>query len=270
MRQYKIFVLAIQVILLPQALFSGFERTAQPATVLGRALSGSASLQFENVWINPAAVTAATSVQSLLFYSPSPFQLPQLSSYGCIGGFTLYNYSFAMGFQTFGFSLYRESAVSMSIGTSVAEDMHAGVTFHLYQLSISRYGSSVTEVLDVGSVYSLSEVVNVGVAMNNVTGSKFGGDDDIPRSLISGISLNIEDRATVNFDLIKDLRYPVSHRAGIELLLHEIVAVRAGVQGGVPRLFGGFSISIIPFRIDYSIATHNDLGLSHSIGIAIE
>jgi hypothetical protein len=270
MRQYKIFVLVIQVILFAQTIYCGFERTAQPAAVIGRGMSGSAHFQFVNLWLNPASIAAAGSLRSSLFYNPSPFQLPQLSNYGLIAGFTAGSIAFAAGFESFGFSLYRETDMLVGAGTQLSDGFNAGIVIHLYHVSMERYGSSWTGSVDIGSIYEMTDKIAVGAAIQNLNGADFGEADDIPRAFVTGVSIGIEEMAVLNADVIKELNFPLQYRIGTDLHPHQFVTLRAGVQDNPSRIFCGFSVTIVPFRFDYAYASHADLGPSHSIGIAIE
>jgi hypothetical protein len=270
MRQYKSFVLVIQVILLAQTAYSGFERTAQPVSVIGRGLSGSAMFHFDNVLINPASISAVASLRSSIFYSPSPFQLPQLSGYGLLVGTPISTVYTAVGFHTFGFSLYRETDGFISAGTMLSDGTGIGMNLHLYHLTIERYGSASAGVLDMGGIFRITEAFALGGAIHNLTGADFGDDDDIPRTLLTGISVSVSGNAVVNVDMVKEMRYPVTFRIGTEVMLHENLTVRAGVQEESSRIFWGMSVILIPFRIGYSYAAHSELGPSHSIGISIE
>lgn len=138
----------------------------------------------------------------------------------------------------------------------------------MYHLSIADYGTATAIAIDVGAVYSLYEGITVGISLHNLNGASFGDDDDVPHTFLAGISYYLLNNAVVNVDIVKDIRYEPTYRAGVEFSPHEIICIRTGVQGELSRLFGGIGISILPFTVDYGIATHADLGLTHSIGIS--
>jgi len=270
MRQYKLFVCFIQVILFVQPVLSGFERNSQPTAAFSMAFSGVGMFLAENLWINPASIAQISNVQLSLFYSPSPFHLKQLSNYGLISAYHSSVANISFGVQSFGFSLYKESLVSIGTAKMVTDGLSIGLNTQLYHVSIDRYGSSSTAVIDLGAIYSATDKINVGLAIQNVTGSTFGEDDDIPRGIVTGLSYTIEEIVTVNGDLIKDIRYPVFYRMGIILQPVETITVSAGSDGSTSRLFGGIGILVSPFKINYGIATHAELGLIHSIGITFQ
>ncbi|MEW6062726.1 MAG: hypothetical protein AB1600_12375, partial [Bacteroidota bacterium] len=267
MRQYKLFILFIQVVFCVDHVWAGFERTALPAAVVGRGFSGVALASEQNVWLNPAALLNVTSLTSSVFYSPSPFQLPQLTNFGAQIADDIGVAKVSASFTSFGFSLYKETTGSFSIAHSDIQNFSFGATLSVYHLSISRYGTAVKGGVDIGAVYSFTEALMLGVALHNVTRSTFGNDDDIPQVMLAGVSYRVIGTMVVMFDLVKDVRYEPTYRAGAEFQPHEIVTLRTGIQGEPSRLFGGVGIHLSTVTVDYGIATHNDLGLTHSIGV---
>ncbi|MFA6456820.1 MAG: hypothetical protein WCW40_08365 [Bacteroidota bacterium] len=267
MHQYKIFIFLIQVILIAQPLISGFERTSQPTQVFSRGMSGSALYSAENIWLNPASIARISSMRTTVFYSPSPFQLEQLSNYGLIISRAFPFAAMAVGFSSFGFSLYRESTGSLFLGALINDEFAAGIGWNLYHLSIEHYGSSINGVLDAGMIYSLSEQFNISLVIQNVNGASFDGEDDIPRVLISGISYALTERGIVHVDIVKDVRFPLAYRAGFNVRLHENIVVNAGTRTDSSLLCGGIGIVVSDWQVDYGIASHAELGVTHSLGI---
>ena len=268
MQQYKLFILLIQAVCLFHFGMAGFERTAQPTSAFARAFSGVAMQTESNIWLNPASLSSLSSFHSSIFYSPSPFQLSQLTNYGLLLADDFGVVRAGAAVSSFGFSLYRETTGSLTIANKDLKDFGAGITLSFYHLSIAEYGSALAVALDAGVIYSLNEKLNIGAAMNNVSGASFGGDDDVPQTILAGISYRVIDNALVNVDLVKDIRYEPTYRASVEFLPHDIVTIRTGIQGEPSRIFGGVGITIVPFTVEYGIATHDELGLTHSIGIS--
>ncbi|MEW5800188.1 MAG: hypothetical protein AB1728_14415 [Bacteroidota bacterium] len=267
MRQYKLFILFIQVAF-TSSLVAGFERTAQPTALFARAFSGAAFASESNVWLNPAALFGIASFRSSLFYSPSPFQLPQLTNYGLLIADDIEGVKVALSLRSFGFSLYRETSGSLTAALTEIENFGVGLTLSLNHLAIQNYGNATKVGIDIGSIYTVTSELAIGLSLTNINGATFGGDDDIPRVLLAGLSYRVLENALFTIDLVKDVRYDATFRAGIEFSPHEIFIVRSGVQGEPSRLFGGIGLRITPFVIDYGTATHDDLGLTHSIGIS--
>jgi len=267
MRQYKLFILFIQVVFCVEYLSAGFERTALPAAVVGRGFSGVAFASEQNVWLNPAALSTVASFTSSVFYSPSPFQLPQLTNFGLLIADDVGIAKVSASFTSFGFSLYKETTGSLSFANSDIQNFSFGATLSIYHLSIARYGTAVKSCFDIGAVYSFTEALSFGAALHNVAGSTFGNDDDIPQVVLAGLSYRVIETMVVMVDLVNDVRYEPTYRVGTEFQPHDIVTLRTGIQGEPSRLFGGVGIHLSTITVEYGIATHDDLGLTHSIGV---
>lgn len=267
MRQYKLFILLIQVGA-SGSLHAGFERTAQPTALFARAFSGVAVASESNVWINPAALSGVSSFRSTVFYSPSPFQLPQLTNYGLLVADDIGHVKAALALSSFGYSLYRETTGSLTAAVTDIENFCAGMTLSVHHLAVHTYGNATKVGIDIGTTYTVTQELSLGCSITNINGATFGGDDDIPRVLIAGFSFSVLENSFLTFDLVKDVRYDATYRGGVEFSPHEIVVVRSGVQGEPSRLFGGIGIRIAPFTVDYGVGTHDDLGLTHSFGVS--
>jgi hypothetical protein len=269
MRQYKLFILFIQVMIHAEFAEAGFERTAQPAAAFGRALSGIAFESESNVWLNPAVISGVSSFRTSFFYSPFPFQLPQLKNYGVLIADDIGIVKASASVTSIGFSLYRETAGLLTLAYTNVMDFSFGASLSFNHLNIANYGNAMRVGIDAGMLYSLTDKLKIGAAVTNLNGFTFGDDDDVPRIVVSGASFQVNEMIILCIDLVKDVRYKPTYRAGIELKPLEIFTIRTGIQGEPSRLFGGIGIRISSFIIDYGIGTHDDLGLTHSIGISL-
>ncbi len=265
--QYKVFIVFFQVFLVVQILHSSFERTAQPTSLFSRAMSGSAFFNNSNVWLNPASLAKNSLFTTSMFYSPSPFQLHQLSNFGFIAANNFNGINISAGFSSFGFSLYKETTVSFSTATFFTESFAAGLNIHTNHLSIHTYGSATSIVFDIGAIFSVTEEFTIGASFNNISRSTFGADDDIPQTIITGVSYTPFEMMAIALDIVHDIRYSTGYRAGIEFSPLEVITIRAGIQEKESRLFGGLGINVHLFQIEYGISTHTELGLTHSIGV---
>jgi len=67
----------------------------------------------------------------------------------------------------------------------------------------------------------------------------------------------------------KDVRFPLSFRAGMEYNLMEYIDIRGGV-GTEPSIYsGGIGINYDVLQLDYSIHNSVDLGLTHQVGVTV-
>jgi len=257
----------IQAVLLCNTGIAGFERIVQPTAVFAKAGSGVAMAALDNLWLNPASSASLSSFCASLIYVPSPFQLSQLSQYGLIIAQPFTVGTISIGAHTLGFPLYRESNGSATFARVITDEFSVGITLHAFHLAIHGYGSTTKIGTDIGSIFVLSEELSIGLALGNVNGADIGDGEEIPRTVTFGAVFRLVGSAVILFDLIKDIRFPVTYRAGIEFSPIDVMTLHAGVQEEPSRLFGGIGIFVSPFTVYYGIGTHTDLGSTHSIGI---
>ncbi|MBW7888167.1 MAG: hypothetical protein H3C35_07390 [Bacteroidetes bacterium] len=259
----------VQVILVQQVLFAGFDRIPQPTNVFAKAFSGVALLDENAFWINPASIAQTQNVRSTLFYSPSMFQLPQLANTGIVCTVPFSLSSIGIGVSTFGFSLYRETVASVAYGTMVTKYFTAGAAVNLYHLSITNYGTNLSVGADLGAIINPFDNFTIGIAIQNINRPKVGSsNEEIPLLYSTGFAYNFSQTAVINVDFVKDIRYPLDVRGGIDILLHEYLILRGGISSATNRMFGGMSIPYSFLRIDYGFAAQRELGTTHSFGIS--
>lgn len=267
--QYRIFGMLVQVLLLQQVLFAGFDRVPQPANLFAKGSSGIALFNSAALWINPASLAKNSSITSTFFYSPSGFQLQQLANSGIISSVpTKYGIA-GIGISTFGFSLYRETVGALSYSLMVTDNVALGATLNFNHLSIERYGTDLSVGADVGAILSPIKDVTVGIVLQNINRPRIGtSGEEIPLRYCTGIGYIFSDLAILNVDVIKDVRYPLEYKGGIDLLLHQHFILHGGISTEPERMFAGLSIPYLFFKIEYGYATHKELGATHSFGIS--
>jgi hypothetical protein len=248
---------------------AGFERTPQPPAVYGDGMSSVFSGDIDQVFLNPSAAASLKSLYTSFFYSPSPFDLPQLSNGGMIAAFPLDSFTAALAMTRMGFSLYREMTVSAVAASTFGGIVSAGCSINYDHLAIARYGSAYTVGIDAAAAVLLSDDIRWGFSFLNLNRPTIGGEkDQVPQLFLTGVNCDVLSTASVSFTLIKDVRYPVSIRTGIRFAPLESIVLRAGVSSDPSRYYAGFGIRYSSISVDYSVATHAELGLTHTIGIS--
>jgi len=249
---------------------AGFERTPQPPAVYGDGVSALFSGAVEPLLLNPSAAASLKSFYSSFFYSPSPFDLPQLSNGGMIFAFPFESFTGGVAVTRTGFSLYREITATAVVAKSFGGIVSAGCNINYDHLAIARYGSTFTFGIDVGASVQLTDDVRGGFSLLNVNRPTIGREkDELPQLYLTGVSCQVLPTASVSCTLIKDVRYPLSVRTGVRFSPLEFVDLRFGVSSDPSRYCAGFGIHYLAMSVDYSVVTHVELGLTHTIGISI-
>ena len=248
---------------------AGFERTPQPPAVYGDGAAALFSGDADQILLNPSAAASLKSFYSTFFYSPSPFDLPQLSSGGMIFAFPFDLFTAGAAVTSEGFSLYREITATAVVAKTFGGIVSAGCNITYDHLAIAGYGSAYTVGVDLGATVQITDDVRWGFSLLNINRPTIGKEKDrLPQLSLTGITCELLSTADVSFTLIKDVSYPVSVRTGVRFSPLEVIDLRFGVSTEPSRYFAGVGIHYFPISIDYSVATHVDLGLTHTIGIS--
>ncbi len=219
---------------------------------------------------NPAGLAQLDWREIGLFYSPAPFGLKELAN-GFIGYLEPTSYgNIGFGAMTYGFDLYRENKVSIGISKNFSNSFFLGITTNLHSLSIKNYGSDLSFSFDVGFLSYIMNDLRIGFCYKNITRSSFGKErNQIPTLFGIGVSYSPRDNSNIQIAAEKDLDMPISLRLGIEYFIIKYVALRTGFTSEPDKFTLGLGIIYSFMQFDYAIFNHQDLGLTHQIGIII-
>ncbi|KAB2924458.1 MAG: hypothetical protein F9K22_06320 [Bacteroidetes bacterium] len=264
--QYTVFALLIQAPL-TGALYAGFERSPLPPAAAGRGGACAATEGTAMFWRNPASVTGMTAV--LLSAVPSPYGLPPLSGASASVQSKLWETATAVGISSVGSSMYREVQGAWSAARGVTDRVTAGVSLRVYHVSVRRYGSASALGVDAGVRIDAGGGVSLGAALTNLGGARLAGGDELPRMVTGGAAYSPAEGALIAADIVHETDRPAFIRAGAEVRLAGAFVVRGGYDGSSGELCGGAGFTAGPVTVDYAVTSHQDLGLSHAVGVTV-
>ena len=254
-----------------QSCTAAFEREAEGARTA--ALGGAGLALRGDPWgtlTNPGLSMRTQALAFGIVHAPSPFGLRELSRSGFLLVESFVFGSVAASGSRFGFDLYRELSFRLSFGTDIAPGLRAGAALNYYRLAIPDYGSASTFGGDLGLVWEASDDVAVGLSATNVNAPAIGrSKEKLPQTFGAGSAYAPFPGLILLLDLVKDIRFPLELRFGVEYSPLEALALRAGA-GRDPSTFGcGVGVTLDPATVDYSFTRHEALGFTHRIGLTL-
>lgn len=225
-----------------------------------------------SILFNPALV-ALTAENSLRFTCSNRYALKELNTIN--GSIYLFNKYLPAGldFFSFGYDAYRETLFRISLGKQLNEKWVLGVSFQYALLQTELYEQSPARLsTDIGIVYLPVDNLLIGLSIVNLpsvaVGNKSAEIEDFISYLIqTGFRWEIINNMFISSTLESSRETKIAAAFGLEYLLFDSFAVRAGV-GGKPFLpsFGmGYRFS--RFTVDTAVAYHAVLGVSTGIGL---
>lgn len=179
----------------------------------------------------------------------------------------------SMGASTFGGEEYREIHYSLGyarglqFGTS--RHVYVGLLGRYYHTRIEGYGGTGAMGLHLGLLIPVLPSLHFGAHATNVNGPSLVEGEALPQTLSIGIQYRVNSRLLVVTDVFKDLSFPASARAGLEIRPISVLALRAGITHSPTRFTGGVGLQL--GRIDTHVAAeqHPELGWSPSASLEI-
>lgn len=264
-------LLVLAVLLATETAEAAFERMGVGAssTGMGGALTGVPGHEW-SAFFNPAGFSLLAERMLSVSYVPQPFGLNELAH----GAFSFAEPAqvgtFAVSGNRLGFELYREVTLTGSFSTTPSDGFHAGINVNYFSLSIAGYGTAGVLGLDAGVLVELTGDVSWGARASNINSPTIGeAKERLPQVFAAGVSYKPLHEATLAVDFVKDIRYPVEVRMGLEYRLLDIVHLRAGSVTEPSSLHAGVGVAYQFLQLDYAITDHPDLGMTHQFSVSI-
>jgi hypothetical protein len=83
-----------------------------------------------------------------------------------------------------------------------------------------------------------------------------------------GISYQPTDKIILNLDVHKDVDFDPEIRVGLEYMVIEKVSLRTGIKSQPFKAFFGGGIEFGKFKVDYTLTSHQFLGMAHQASVA--
>lgn len=224
------------------------------------------------VHANPSA-SALHQQRTVSFFAREGFGLSALR-YGSVYGTWPARWGVtSVGASTFGGGGYREVHYSLGyarglhFGTS--REVYVGLTGRYYHTQIDGYGGTGAFGLHLGLLLPILPALHLGAHATNVNGPSLVDGEVLPQTLAVGLQYRVSSRLLLVTDVFKDLSFPATVRAGIEVHPIPILALRAGVTSSPTRFTGGVGLLLGWVRAHVAAEQHAELGWSPSASLEI-
>ena len=225
---------------------TGYANPAAWATFMARAVSFFASEAFG---------LAALRLGAAAYVEPTPFG------------------TFAAGARTFGFDDYREThfhagfARGFRLGST--RRFHLGISLRYQRIAIPGYGGTGVLALGLGGLVQVRPGVQVGFQATNLHRPKLAGREELPRTLSLGLAYQPAEQVLIVLDAYKDVRFPLSVRAGVEVLPVAVLFLRAGATTAPQRITAGAGLRLGKLTADIAGEHHEVLGWSPALSVGL-
>lgn len=216
-----------------------------------------------SLFSNPALISSDTP--KIGFYGLRNYGFAEITDMAALGSVPTKFGSTALGFHRYGDSIFNETRVRLGYKNEW-EQLHFGFALNYNHISFGGvYGSGGALGVDVGVAAQVSDQLWIGAKAMNINQPAYnfsGTEEDLPRDLSIGFSYLIENRALFMMDVVKDVRFPVSYRGGLEIDIIQELKGRIGVTTEPLTYSFGLGYGKDFWGVNFAIQHHQLLGLS--------
>jgi hypothetical protein len=171
-----------------------------------------------------------------------------------------------IGLHHFGFDLFREIRIRVGYGNRL-DLFHYGAAltyFHIEQGG--GFGSAGALGIDAALAAQLGNRILFGATAVNLNQPAYGNsEEELYRSLALGFSYQMTNEILFLFDVVKDVRFPISIRSGIEAEIVTGFYIRAGITTEPLTWTAGIGLKTGTISINIAVQQHDPLGLSPAV-----
>lgn len=170
-----------------------------------------------------------------------------------------------LGLKRYGDDLFSETSLRLGYKNEW-ENLHFGVILNYHHLSFAEpYGSGGAFGIGLGVAAAVIPDLWIGAKATGLNRPRYdfrNGEEDLPRDLSFGLSYQPEERAIFVFDVVKDVRFPVSYRGGVEIRVIDDLLGRVGVTTEPLTYSFGFGYGRDLWQVNMAVQHHEYLGFS--------
>ncbi|MCH8556694.1 MAG: hypothetical protein LAT84_02675 [Balneolia bacterium] len=220
-----------------------------------------------SVFSNPAMLPSSGNAAS--FYGIRNYGFSELTDVALSGHYAHAFGTSGIGLHTYGDDLFRESRFRAAHMYEYS-GIRVGLITNYTHVSIENYGSAGTLTLDAGIAYSIIEGLWVGARATNMNRGQIGeAREELPRELAVGVAYTLSDRATVSSDVVKDARFPMAYRGGLEVRIFEELYLRGGITTEPLTYSVGMGYNHSSFGVNIVAQQHYVLGWSPGLDFSV-
>ncbi|SMO52574.1 hypothetical protein [Gracilimonas mengyeensis] len=215
---------------------------------------------------NPALATNAE--KAVGFYGIRNYGFPELTDLAAAGSLPTRYGTALLGIHRYGDELFNKTRARLGYKNEW-RNLHAGIVLNYSHIAFGGdYGSGGALGVDLGIAAELTDGLWLGARSININRPKYQGiREDLYRDMALGLSYQLNERALFALDTVKDVRYPVSYRGGVEILVIESLKGRVGVSTKPMTYSFGFGYSALRWQINMVVQRHQLLGLSPGLDL---
>jgi hypothetical protein len=246
---------------------------ADPGPLGARAggLAG-AALTLTDVWAvnNNIAGLAALKKPALGAFAENRFNLKAFTTVACLGAYPVKpGTALGLAFSRFGDKIYNEQQVGLGLAHQLGP-VRLGLKATLWQVHLEGLGSKRALAFSFGGQSEVVPHLVFAAHIFNFNQARLADfqQERLPTVMAAGLSYQPAASLLLTLQTEKDITMPAELQAGLEYVLLDKLALRAGVSPTRKALSGGAGWKARALQVDYALGGHTALGLRHQVSVS--
>lgn len=209
---------------------------------------------------NPAAL-ASVQVFSAGIYSARHFMLPDIRHGFLAAAFPLMKGGAGIQLNYLKSGAYTQSEIGIAYAKKLGR-ADLGIKFNYHKLSVLGYGSAGSAVIDIGSIWHVTDDLHAGVNFYNPVGAK-----KLSAVYTAGLGYDVSAQVLLCTEIIKEENKPPNIVVVVQYKPVARVLLQAGIATATaqPYLSAGFRLGA--YQIQFCISYHAQLGFSPAFAL---
>jgi hypothetical protein len=171
---------------------------------------------------------------------------------------------------SFGYAQYRETRLGVAWGRQLSKRIAVGAQLCYQLLQVAGYGSTGALTAELGLIAEPLDNLWLGAHIFNFTGSRYLSNtyhERLPVIFDAGMNYRFARHASLMVAAKVESEQAVQTRAGLEVIVAKVLALRMGVLVKPVELYAGFGYTYRNLNIDMAFSRHETLGYTPQISL---
>lgn len=179
--------------------------------------------------------------------------------------------AFGLSFNSFGYSMYRESKLGLSYGQHFGDKLSFGLQFAYLQTYIGNdYGVRHNAVASFGTLVKLTDELSFAAYVFNINRASLSdyNNERIPTVFKIGLNYEVSKKVTLASAVEKELNMPAIVKVGVNYKPVEKFYVTAGMATNPYHFTFGFGTKLDNLKIGVATGFHPTLGVNPQLSLS--
>lgn len=219
-----------------------------------------------SVAANPS-LSASLKKFTIGIYNERRYLIKGLDNYLLSAALPLKHGGLALSVKHFSSGAFRQSEAAIAYAKNLGQ-VDIGAQFNYHTLSIDGYGNASAIVIDAGTVWRITDQLQVVAGIYNASGARLDKmNEKLAYETTCAFGYKVSAQLFLLLEITKQENKPVNIRTGLQYNPANDIIIYAGMEAATGQPYGAFSFQWKHYRLLMSVRFHQQLGITPGLGL---